>query len=552
MGWLILALALLVGGPAGAAMRSCGAAKLKSVSDVVAAKLACHVEAAASGSPVSATCLAAADVELTSAFAAAEAAGGCALTADATAVAGEIDSFVAAAVGMLRLSPGSSACDAAKLDATGSAARYRVLCHRRVERKGTDVAEKCVNRGRADVAESFARAEAAGGCAAGGSAGAVADLTDDWCERIAALTRPTRRVSVSSSARAASRPSTRDVISSIKPDISADGRVIVFNSNAEDLVAGDDNGLDIFDILARDVIDGTTEMVTVSTTGAQADADPPGYCVVSADGRYVAFDSWATMLVPADTNSRPDVFVRDRVLGTTERVSVDSNGAEADGRSQDPTISADGRYVAFDSGASNLVPGDTTSFWQDVFVRDRQAGTTERLSVTAGGIEGDAASYNPTLSADGAWVAFWSDASNLVPGDAPFTSDVLIVERATHAIELVSVTWDGASNDAPLGVGPYGRPAVSDDGRFVAFNHGATNIVPDDTNGVNDVFVRDRVLGTTERVSVGVSGAEANGPSIFPSISSDGRFVAFESDATNLVAGDTNGVADVFVRDVRG
>jgi Tol biopolymer transport system component len=266
----------------------------------------------------------------------------------------------------------------------------------------------------------------------------------------------------------------------------------------------------------------------------------------------VAFDSHGTTLVPDDTNNASDVFVRDRLLRTTERVSVSSTGDQTAAlrrpHSNTPTISADGRFVAFASFASNLAPNDTNTT-ADVFVRDRLAGTTELVSVSMGGTSGDSDSGNPTLSADGRWIAFWSTASDLVPGDVMGTDDVFLADRTTGTVELVSATWNGTPNDAPTGIGPFSRPAISDDARYVSFTHPAGNIVPDDTNGLSDVFVRDRAFGTTERLSLGVGGVEANGRSIFTAMSADGRFVAFESEASNLVAGDGNGVADVFVAD---
>jgi Tol biopolymer transport system component len=497
---------------------------------------------------VNASCLAAADADLSEGFAAAEADYGCALTAEATAIGAEIDAFVTAAVSALRPAPAANACSAAKLGKTGGVVRDRVLCQRRAERSGTDIAAKCVSLGRDHLVDDFARAEDTGGCAGTGDAVAIDTMVGDWCERIAGLLRPTRRVSVSSSGRPARRRSTRDTISSVKPDISADGRVIAFASNAEDLVRGDENGHDYFDILAHDLIAGTTELVSISTTGVQANGDPPSSCVISADGRYVAFDSTADTLVPGDTNSRTDVFVRDRAAGTTERVSLGPAGAQPNQGCFGPSISADGRFVAFSSSATNLVP-DKTTFTADVYLRDRLAATTERLSLGPGGVEGDTDSFNPTLAPDASVVAFWSYASNFVPGDTPFSGDVFVVVLATHVVELVSATWDGMALDMSDGEAPFFRPAVSADGHFVAFNHAARNIVSGDTNQVSDIFVRDRTLGTTERVSVGVGGTQANGPSVSASISADGRFVAFESEASNLVVGDTNGVADVFVAD---
>lgn len=299
---------------------------------------------------------------------------------------------------------------------------------------------------------------------------------------------------------------------------------------------------------------GQTIRVNVATGGAQSDegaetADGPGS--VSDDGRFVVFASSASDLVPDDTNgaqcglpgSCTDVFVHDRILRRTERVSVSSAEAEANGRSSiSGTISGDGRFVAFDSFASNLVPDDRNGEG-DAFVRDRLLGTTERVSVTSDGSEGNGLSYRPVLSRDGRFVVFWSYADNLVANDTNDGLDVFVRDRATGTTERVSVSSTGEQTGE-------GRESylgdISADGRFVAFASNATNLVPGDTNEGSegypdtDVFVRDRVAGTTERINVSTSGAQADGYSHFPSISADGRFVAFTSTAGNLVPGGPN------------
>jgi len=272
---------------------------------------------------------------------------------------------------------------------------------------------------------------------------------------------------------------------------------------------------------------------------------------LSADGRFVAFGSDATNLVPGDTNGVSDAFVYDRLSGTTERVSVSSTGAQADDDSFAgffaPAVSADGRFVAFSSDATNLVPGDTND-QTDVFVRDRcltngvsVAGCTaktQRVSVSSSGAQGSGRSLSPTLSADGRFVAFASEADDLVVGDTNEAFDVFVNDRMTGMTERVSVDSTGAqANAASL---EHFCPALSADGRFVAFESDATNLVPVDTNGVTDVFVHDRLTATTDRVSVDSAGAQANDGSNFPAISADGSVVAFVSTATNLVPDDTN------------
>ena len=287
----------------------------------------------------------------------------------------------------------------------------------------------------------------------------------------------------------------------------------------------------------------TTERVSMNSLGAQGNgwSNVPS---ISADGRCVAFESLATDLVPGDTNSMGDIFVHDRQSGVTERVSVDSLGSQGNDRSNHPSISADGRYVAFSSDASNLVPGDTNGA-MDIFVHDRQTGVTERVNVNSSGTQGHGwGSDSSSISADGRYVAFDSLERNLVPGDTNGTQDIFVHDRQTAVTKRVSVK----SNGTQAG-GWNVSPSISADGRFVTFDSWANDLVPGDTNFAEDVFVHDRVTGVTERVSVKSSGAQGNADSYGPSISADGRNVAFISWASNLVTGDTNGWTDVFVHD---
>ncbi|MFO1009112.1 MAG: calcium-binding protein [Planctomycetota bacterium] len=286
-----------------------------------------------------------------------------------------------------------------------------------------------------------------------------------------------------------------------------------------------------------------TQRMNVATSGAQTNGFTLGYAL-SGDGRYVAFDSAASNLVPGDTNGAPDVFVHDRLLRTTVRVSVAPGGVQSDGSSYGPALSADGRYLAFASLATNLVVGDTNGV-ADVFVLDRETGALERISVGPGAVQADADCNSPSISPDGRFVGFQSVASTLVSGDANGKQDVFLWDRTTSVVERVSVASNGGeSNGASYGL------SISSDGRFVVFDGVATNLVPGDTNGAYDVFLRDRVNGTTERVSVDSAGAQASGgDSSGGSISADGRYVAFGSLAGNLAPGDTNGASDVFLRD---
>ncbi len=324
--------------------------------------------------------------------------------------------------------------------------------------------------------------------------------------------------------------------------ISADGRFVAFESFAADLVAGDTNGF--LDVFVHDRQSGTTERVSVATSGTQGDGRSSSPSI-SADGRFVAFYSAAKTLT-ADTNNVRDVFVRDRLNGTTELVSVDSSGSQGNSHSIDPSISANGRFVAFTSSATNLVAGGGNGFDQ-VFVRDRDLGTTERASIATGGAEGTKNSGNPSISADGQIVAFDSVATNLVGNDTNDCADVFLHDRQSGLTERVSVSSGAAQGDLASN-----WPSISFDGRVVVFHSAATNLVVGDTNGSLDIFVHNHQRGTTERASVATGGSEGILDSKAPSLSADGRVVAFESLAPNLVTGDTNAVSDVFAHDLAG
>jgi len=292
----------------------------------------------------------------------------------------------------------------------------------------------------------------------------------------------------------------------------------------------------------HETVTGVTIRVSVDSSGNQGNGsseDPS----ISSDGRYVAFHSWASNLVAGDTIGAQDIFFHDSVTGETSRVSVDSSGNQGNGHSFSPSISSDGRYVAFWSMAGNLVPGDTNGD-VDVFVHDTVTGETSRVSVDSSGNQGNGFSYWPSISSDGRFVAFVSWASNLVAGDTNGAWDVFVHDTVTGETSRVSV--DSSGNQ---GNGDSFSPSISSDGRYVAFHSWASNLVAGDKNEVNDVFVHDTVTGVTTRVSVNSSGKQGKGSSENPSISSDGRFVAFHSNATNLVAGDTNGAYDVFFHD---
>jgi Tol biopolymer transport system component len=395
---------------------------------------------------------------------------------------------------------------------------------------------------------------------------------------------------------------------SYNPSVSADGRYVAFESYATNLVAGDTNGQS--DIFVHDRETGQTERVSVAPGGAQfantvasyspsissdgrfvafeavdnkiiiVAAPPPRSVFVrdrqaagrtegvsvasdgtaansdsyqpsmSADGRYVAFVSLATNLVPGDptgdTNERADIFVHDRETGQTTRVSVASGGTtQSNGSSTTPSVSADGRYVAFASSATNLVGDNDTNGQSDIFVHDRQTGETERVSVATGGAQFAVASYSPSISSDGRFVAFELEDPGL-PMEKGLGRRVFVRDRQAGTTREVSLASDGTQADSVSAT-----PSISADGRYVAFVSLATNLVTGDTkrdtNEKADIFVHDRETGQTTRVSVAGGGTQSNGSSTTPSVSADGRYVAFSSDAADLVAGDTNNAADVFL-----
>jgi uncharacterized repeat protein (TIGR01451 family) len=339
-------------------------------------------------------------------------------------------------------------------------------------------------------------------------------------------------------------------------DMTPDGRFVSFASSASNLVAGDTNG--VGDVFVRDRRTGVTERVSVGAKGAQGDGDSNiigqiSNTAISADGRYVAFHSEATNLVRGDRNGVTDVFVRDRVAQTTERVSLDTAGREIAGGGDQPAISPDGRYVAF-------VTSDLdANFSPDVYLRDRVAGTTTRISVAPGGGEPSGGSDSPAvaLGAGGPIVAFASAADNLVAGDGDGSPDVFVRDLSGPApvTERVSVSTDeqpGTYVGGGSGFGARG-PSLSDDGRYVAFSSDAVNFTPVPQTGLYmDVFVRDRQATTTTLVSASTTGGEADAQSEGASISAGGGFVAFASFASNLVAasGGNPLLQDAYVRDV--
>ncbi len=323
-----------------------------------------------------------------------------------------------------------------------------------------------------------------------------------------------------------------------------DGRLVSFFSNATNLVPGDTNGQR--DVFVHDRATHTTSRVSVSTAGGQGNGEA-GYAQLSADGTTVVFAGGSDNLVPADTNRAHDIFVHELATGNTTMVSVSSTGQQGNLRSRRASISGNGRYVAFRSDATNLVPGDTNGN-TDIFLHDRQTHTTTRVSVASDGTQANDDSPAMSISPNGQLVAFDSFASNLVGGDTNDTLDVFVHELSSGETTRVNVADDGTQADFGWSQIALWN-SLSADGRYVTFFSQATNLVPGDTNAFWDIFVHDRLTHTTTRVSVAGDGAEANGSSIRSSISKNGRFVVFSSEASNLVPGDTNGFWDIFVHD---
>ena len=415
----------------------------------------------------------------------------------------------------------------------------------------------------------------------------------DWpenvtCEQEAFLPELTR-VSVSSEGEQADDGSQLSAISD-------DGQRVVFQTRASNLVAGDTNGRS--DIFVHSMASGTTVRVSVSTDGTEANGhsyEPD----ISADGRFVAFYSYANNLVEGVT-SHNQLYVHDLLTGTTEHVSVNAAGETADGAVMSPSLSADGRYVAAVSRSSNLFDGDAdegrdivvfdretgevtlvsvssdgvmaegyhsepdisadgsiVTFMgrtstlvdddegdiDDIFVHNLRTSETTRVSVSTDGVQSNGYSYDPSISADGRLISFLSYADNLVEGDTNDMGDIFVVDTQTGALERVSTSSDGAESN-----GQSSLSRLSADGRFVAFHSRASNLVAGDTNDEWDIFVHDRDHGTTERISINIGGEQGNDTSRNPSISGDGQFVSFYSYADNLVEGDTNDEEDIFVQ----
>ncbi|WP_206756009.1 DUF4347 domain-containing protein, partial [Phormidium sp. FACHB-592] len=323
---------------------------------------------------------------------------------------------------------------------------------------------------------------------------------------------------------------------------SSNGRVI-FASSASDLTINDAN--DAADVFVYDATTNTNTLVSQrdpalppSVSGGGSSSTSPN--ALSADGRYVVFTSAAGNLVPNDNNNAQDVFLRDRTTGITTLVSRTSTGSSGNGSSGTPVISSDGRYIAFNSNASNLVVGDNNS--TDTFLYDRIIGTTTLISRTSTGFTGTNFFYQPAINSDGRYVTFASTASNLVANDNNNTTDVFFWDRQTSNLTLVSHTTTANTGDQYSS-----QPTISSDGRYVAFSSAASNLVAGDSNNAQDVFVWDRQTGDITLVSHTSTGSSGSSHSSNPVISGDGNYITFVSNASNLVTGDNNSAGDIFL-----
>jgi Tol biopolymer transport system component len=328
-----------------------------------------------------------------------------------------------------------------------------------------------------------------------------------------------------------------------KPVLSADGRFVAFASGASNLVPGDTNGY--YDIFLRDRAQGTTTRISVSSSGGQSNGASFAPAI-SADGRYVAYDSYGSNLVSGD-GANSDVFLYDTVTRTTVKVSRSTNGGSANGESAFASISADGRYVAYDSTASNIVSGDSNAHG-DVFRFDRTTGQTVRVSLRNGGTQsGTGAGGLASMSADGSKIAFVSSSTDLVSGDTNGYTDVYVRDLVAGTTTRASLKSDGTQ-----GFDDVEDVSISADGTHVAFNMG-WNLVPEDKNWDQDVYVRDLTTGTTTWASApaadSTAPADSRGMSYGASLSGDGRYVAFTSFANDLLDGDLFPYQEVYLRD---
>ncbi|GIK55502.1 MAG: hypothetical protein BroJett015_11650 [Chloroflexota bacterium] len=372
---------------------------------------------------------------------------------------------------------------------------------------------------------------------------------------------------------------------SAHPGVSADGRFVVFESNASNLVADDQNN--VTDIFVYDRVLGMMQRVSVAGDGSEA-THANTQATISADGSLIAFSSQSGNLVPGDTNNRPDIFVHNRVTGSTERVSVASNGSQSNGQfTHSPVISADGRSVLFVSDATNLSDILLPHQGNHLFVHDLDSRQTTLVDVNSENIPANGDSLWADISADGRFVVFTSWASNLT-SDTPTeaTGRLFVHDRVTGITKLIGegiaqaisangryvaylrtvenegvylfiYDWKSAAETQVswIASGIHGRPGTNEvnmsaDGRYVVFRGVGRNEVTNEEKSYTDIFLYDQVEGSIELISVDSHNMPANSGSGHPDISDDGNWVVFDSNANNLVNNDTNEETDVFIREI--
>jgi Tol biopolymer transport system component len=268
--------------------------------------------------------------------------------------------------------------------------------------------------------------------------------------------------------------------------------------------------------------------ISVKSTGEQGFGGHSFDPSINGDGRYVVFESNKALIENKNVNHN-DIYIHDRLTGTTELISYALNQTYGNESSFHPAVSADGRFVAFASRASNLINGDHNE-WEDIFVRDLNNRVTERISISTNGVESDDSSFYPTISGDGRYVAYESYATNLIDGK-PVTSDasyIYLYDRSSE--ETIRIEVDGEPVKAS-------SPQLSANGEFLVFSSYSSQIVPGDENNDSDIFLYHIESGEFERVSLTSSGIESNGRSSYPTISADGNYISFTSDASDLAEG---------------
>lgn len=335
--------------------------------------------------------------------------------------------------------------------------------------------------------------------------------------------------------------------SSSRLQISGNGEFGVFDSDARNLVANDtvQHGTEVFE---ANLETGAITDVSVNTTGGAQNGSST-LPDVSSDGSEVAFVSSATNLVPGGSSGKNNVFVRDMLTGVTTQVSLTPSGGQPAGFSTRPSISADGQYIAFDSSARDLTQKviPQTGFTQ-IFLKNMTTGVTTLESAATDGSPGNGDSLRAALSSDGTHLAFVSDALNLIPNDTSDYRNVFEVDLADNEISLVSASDTGGTDNGTSD--PSSRPSINSDGQFVGFESKATDIVPGVATGDYQAYLRDTVNDTTALVSITPSAQPGDASSTRPSVSASGQYVAFESNAHDLVPKDRNHKRDVFLRDM--